>query len=135
MNRREFGRRVLQAAALLGMTRVHPSLLGFPLAGCGDDDDGSANNRGDARGESRRDAGPKDRGDADIRRGNDGRVVIVSSGYGAAVTALRLTEAGIPVTLFEKGRLWDTPGEDGKIFCHPMMPDGRAMWFRDETEA
>src|SRR5262245_42254401 len=126
MNRREFGRRVLQTAALLGMTRVHASLLGMSLVGCGDDDD---------TGGTDRDAGAKGRADAYLQSGDQRRVVIVGSGYGAAVTALRLTEAGIPVTLFEKGRLWDTPGDDGKIFCHPMMPDGRAMWFRDETEA
>lgn len=109
MKRREFGRQILQTAALLGLKRVSPGLLGVHLLGCG-------SSSGSAPGE-----------------GEHG-VVIVGSGYGAAVTALRLTEAGIPVTLFEKGRLWDTPGKDGKIFCHPMMPDGRAMWFKDETE-
>jgi cholesterol oxidase len=90
---------------------VSPALLGVPLVGCGSDGDSGSGN------------------------GDDRGVAIVGSGYGAAVTALRLTEAGIPVTLFEKGRLWDTPGEDGKIFCHSMNPDGRAMWFKDETEA
>lgn len=109
MNRREFGRWILQTAALLGLKRVSPGLLGVPLVGCG-------SSGGSAPGE-----------------GEHG-VVIVGSGYGAAVTALRLTEAGIPVTLFEKGRLWDTPGEDGRIFCRPTMPDGRAMWFKDKTE-
>lgn len=107
MNRREFGRHVLRSAALLGLTRVSPGLLGLPFAGCGSDGSSAADNG----------------------------VAIVGSGYGAAVTALRLTEAGIPVTLFEKGRLWDTPGDDGKIFCHSFSPDGRAMWFKDETEA
>jgi len=107
MNRREFGRRVLQTAALLGLNRVSAGLLGLPLAGCGS----SGSNEGERN------------------------VVIVGSGYGAAVTALRLTQAGIPVTLFEKGRLWDTPGADGKIFCHSLSPDGRAMWFKNETEA
>lgn len=109
MNRREFGQWILQTAALLGLKRVSPGLLGVPLVGCG-------SSSGSAPGE-----------------GEHG-VVIVGSGYGAAVTALRLTEAGIPVTLFEKGRLWDTPGEDGRIFCRPTMPDGRAMWFKDKTE-
>jgi len=32
------------------------------------------------------------------------RVVIVGSGFGGAVTALRLTRAGVKVTLLEQGR-------------------------------
>lgn len=63
------------------------------------------------------------------------RVIIVGSGYGAAVTALRLTERGIPVTMLEMGRLWDKPGPDGKKFCTPFQPDGRAMWFEKKTRA
>ncbi len=97
----------MQAAALLGLQRVSPAVLGLTSIGCGS-------------------SSTIDTGDG---------VVIVGSGYGAAVTALRLTEAGIPVTLIEKGRLWDTPGADGKVFCHSLQPDGRAMWFKDETEA
>jgi cholesterol oxidase len=58
----------------------------------------------------------------------------VGTGYGSAVTALRLTRAGIPVTMLEAGRLWDTPAADGTIFCKPFTPDGRAMWFQDHTE-
>jgi len=62
-------------------------------------------------------------------------VIIVGSGYGAAVTALRLTEKGFRVTLIEKGRLWDTPGADGLIFCSNVSPDERAMWFQETTAA
>jgi cholesterol oxidase len=62
------------------------------------------------------------------------QALIVGTGYGAAVTALRLTEAGYSVTMLEAGRLWDTPGSDGTIFCKPFMPDGRAMWFQNKTE-
>ena len=60
-------------------------------------------------------------------------VVVIGSGYGSAVTAARLTEAGIPVTMLEAGRLW-APGPDGTTFCKPFSPDGRAMWFKDQTE-
>jgi cholesterol oxidase len=59
--------------------------------------------------------------------------LIIGSGYGSAVTALRLTEAGFDVTMLEAGRLW-MPGEDGTTFCKPFAPDGRAMWFADRTE-
>ena len=61
--------------------------------------------------------------------------VVVGTGYGAAVTALRLGEAGIPTLMLEMGRLWTTPGADGKVFCSMLAPDERAMWFKDRTEA
>jgi cholesterol oxidase len=122
MKRREFGRRILETAAALGLRHVSMPLLsslGAPLLGCAADSS-------DPR---RYDLRPVPL-TADTRR-----VAIVGSGYGAAVTAMRLTEAGIPVTLFEMGQLWDTPGADGKIFCSSAEPDDRAMWFKDSVEA
>ncbi|UOX88652.1 GMC oxidoreductase [Amycolatopsis sp. FBCC-B4732] len=61
--------------------------------------------------------------------------VVIGTGYGAAVTALRLGEAGIPTLMLEMGRLWSTPGADGKVFCPMLTPDERSMWFKDRTEA
>ncbi|MFD7610262.1 GMC oxidoreductase [Streptomyces sp. NPDC059828] len=61
--------------------------------------------------------------------------LVVGSGYGGAVTALRLGEAGISTLVLEMGRLWDTPGSDGKVFCTTSAPDQRSMWFRTRTEA
>jgi cholesterol oxidase len=61
-------------------------------------------------------------------------VLIIGSGYGSAVTAMRLTAAGIPVTMLEAGRFWNTPSADGTVFCKPFAPDGRAMWFQNKTE-
>lgn len=61
--------------------------------------------------------------------------LVVGSGYGAAVTALRLAQQGQSVTMIEMGRLWNTPGPDGKVFCRPFSPDDRAMWFKDRVSA
>ncbi|RZS44747.1 cholesterol oxidase [Herbihabitans rhizosphaerae] len=69
-------------------------------------------------------------------RGSDAApAVVIGTGYGAAVTALRLGEAGIPTVMFEMGRLWSTPASDGRMFCPMLSPDGRAMWFKHRTEA
>jgi cholesterol oxidase len=61
--------------------------------------------------------------------------LVVGTGYGAAVTALRLGAAGIKTTMIEMGQLWTTPGKDGKVFCSTLNPDRRSMWFNRRTEA
>ncbi|MFI9587285.1 GMC oxidoreductase [Streptomyces sp. NPDC052236] len=64
--------------------------------------------------------------------------VVIGSGYGAAVAALRLGQAGIRTLVLEMGRLWDSTtgtGPDGKVFCSTSAPDHRSMWFRTRTEA
>jgi cholesterol oxidase len=62
-------------------------------------------------------------------------VVIVGTGYGGAVTALRLAERGIDVVMIEMGQLWTQPASDGRIFSKTLSPDGRSMWFKTRTEA
>ncbi|MFF2386506.1 GMC oxidoreductase [Streptomyces sp. NPDC058108] len=61
--------------------------------------------------------------------------IVIGSGYGAAVAALRLGQAGIRTLVIEMGRLWNTAGADGKVFCSTSAPDQRSMWFRTRTEA
>jgi cholesterol oxidase len=61
--------------------------------------------------------------------------LVIGSGYGAAVAALRLGQAGIRTVVLEMGRLWNTAGPDGKVFCSTREPDSRSMWFKNRTEA
>ncbi|WP_330350053.1 GMC oxidoreductase [Streptomyces sp. NBC_00582] len=61
--------------------------------------------------------------------------IVIGSGYGASVAALRLGQAGIRTLVLEMGRLWNTAGADGKIFCNTASPDQRSMWFKTRTEA
>ncbi|MEU5422154.1 GMC oxidoreductase [Streptomyces sp. NPDC020667] len=61
--------------------------------------------------------------------------VVIGTGYGAAVSALRLGEAGVPTLMLEMGQLWNRPGPDGKVFNGMLAPDKRSSWFRTRTEA
>jgi len=55
--------------------------------------------------------------------------IVVGSGYGGGVSALRLGLAGVDTLILEKGRHFDTPDEDGKRFSRMVPPDTRASWF------
>lgn len=55
--------------------------------------------------------------------------IIVGSGFGAAVAALRLAEAGITNTVLERGSRW--PNDPWReIFTGDDLPDGRGFWHR-----
>ncbi|MEU0543499.1 GMC oxidoreductase [Nocardia sp. NPDC005978] len=60
--------------------------------------------------------------------------LVIGSGYGGAVAALRLAQAGIDVAIVEMGMSWTQPGSDGKVFCTLLKPDGRSSWLRDKTD-
>ena len=55
--------------------------------------------------------------------------VVVGSGYGGGVTALRLGQAGMSTLIIEKGRHWDQPDADGNRFSKMLPPDNRSGWF------
>jgi cholesterol oxidase len=58
--------------------------------------------------------------------------VVIGSGFGGAVAALRLGQAGIQTVVLERGRRWPiTPA--GNTFATFEQPDGRAYWLRDRT--
>ncbi|MCF2527362.1 GMC oxidoreductase [Yinghuangia soli] len=60
--------------------------------------------------------------------------LIIGTGYGGSVTALRLAQAGVDVHMVEMGMAWDTPGSDGKIFANTTTPDQRSFWLRTRTK-
>ena len=66
------------------------------------------------------------RAGAALSSGDHVPALIIGSGYGGAVTALRLTQAGIATHIVEMGMAWNTPGSDGKIFCNVLNPNGRS---------
>ncbi|MFD6389536.1 GMC oxidoreductase [Nocardia sp. NPDC060259] len=61
----------------------------------------------------------------------DRRVVVIGSGFGGGVTALRLAEAGVPVLLLERGRRWAT-GPNAQTFPLATRPDKRLLWYRSD---
>ncbi|MEU8528584.1 GMC oxidoreductase [Streptomyces sp. NPDC048629] len=61
-------------------------------------------------------------------------VLVIGTGYGGSVAALRLARAGVDVHMVEMGMAWDTPGTDGNIFANTTRPDYRSFWLRTRTK-
>jgi cholesterol oxidase len=56
--------------------------------------------------------------------------VVIGSGFGGAVAAYRLGQAGVVTTVLERGRRWDVDGS-GSTFCTIANPDWRCAWFNN----
>lgn len=67
------------------------------------------------------------------RRDERRRVVVIGTGFGGAVTALRLAEAGVDVTVIERGRRWPTGSRDA--FPTMFGADRRVSWLSSENTA
>ena len=61
--------------------------------------------------------------------------LIIGSGYGGAVAALRLTQAGYPATILEMGLNWNTTGERYKPFSDMQSPKPNSTWLKEKTIA
>ena len=60
--------------------------------------------------------------------------IVIGTGFGGSVAALRLGEAGFTTTVFERGRRWPIR-PDGDTFAAFSSPDKRAAWFGNRAGA
>ena len=58
--------------------------------------------------------------------------LVIGTGFGGAVAALRLGLAGIETIVLERGRRWPTTPA-GDTFCEFEKPDKRCSWLSDHT--
>jgi cholesterol oxidase len=58
--------------------------------------------------------------------------IVIGSGFGGAVTALRLGQAGIRTLVLERGRRWPR-SPFAPVFSNEQVPDGRAFWFQTKA--
>ncbi|WP_328395921.1 GMC oxidoreductase [Nocardia sp. NBC_00416] len=63
----------------------------------------------------------------------DHRVIVIGSGFGGGIAALRLARAGVPVLLLERGRRWAT-GPNADTFPDPTSPDKRMLWHGSDPQ-
>jgi len=55
--------------------------------------------------------------------------LVIGSGFGGAISACRLAQAGETVTVLERGFAWPN-SPTRPIFANDTLPDGRAFWFK-----
>lgn len=60
------------------------------------------------------------------------RAVVIGSGFGGGVTALRLGQAGVKVLVLERGKWWPT-GPNAQTFPHAATPDSREIFYTSWT--
>lgn len=61
--------------------------------------------------------------------------LIIGSGYGSAVTALRLTQAGHTATMLEMGLDWDNNPKAIKPFSNMLLPGKNSTWLSNQSKA
>lgn len=65
---------------------------------------------------------------------NDIEAIVIGSGFGGSVAALRLTQAGIKTMMFEMGKQY-TVSPVQNVFSETLSPDGRSTWLKKRTIA
>ena len=59
------------------------------------------------------------------------RALVIGTGFGGSIAALRLAEADVPVTMLERGKRWPITSEFD-TFTTTQAPDGRCAWLHRE---
>ncbi|NML29803.1 GMC oxidoreductase [Paraburkholderia antibiotica] len=61
------------------------------------------------------------------------QAIVIGSGFGGSIAALRLANAGIQTTVLERGSHWPN-STSRQIFATDVLPDGRGYWQRTSAK-
>lgn len=65
--------------------------------------------------------------------GSDYKAIVIGSGFGGSVAALRLSEKGINTLLVEMGKFYDVT-QNNNTFSPNLPPDKRSTWLKTTSE-
>ncbi len=60
------------------------------------------------------------------------RNLVIGTGFGGAISAYRLSQAGESVTMLDRGFRWPQ-SHTRDVFSNDTSPDGRAFWFKNKV--
>lgn len=65
---------------------------------------------------------------------SDAEAIVIGSGFGGSVAALRLAEKGVKTLMLEMGKHYQV-SNNKDVFSKTLSPDGRACWLKTKTIA
>ncbi|MBA9004826.1 GMC oxidoreductase [Thermomonospora cellulosilytica] len=64
----------------------------------------------------------------------DYQAIVIGSGFGGSVAALRLGQAGVDTLVLERGREWPIPNDTEQVIGNQAAPSNKMFWMRPDAD-